>query len=86
MSDQNTEVIAAPVAKTVSMWVAIVAGLEINSWADAASFASFLAAALGALYTLLLLGEWFWKKLWRPLGIKAGWIDKKPGDTGFGTL
>lgn len=70
---QQASEIAAPVAKTVTMWVTIAAGIGVNSWAEAASFASFCAAALGALYSLLLMAEWFWKKLWRPIAVEVGW-------------
>lgn len=86
MNEQQAEHIAAPVAKTVSMWATIAAGMSIQSWADAASFATFLAAAIGALYSFLLVAEWFWKKLWRPLALHWGWIKPKHGDTGFGGL
>ena len=26
---------------------------------------------------MLLIGEWFWKKLWRPLLERRGWIKAK---------
>lgn len=70
--------IAAPVAKTVTMWATIAAGIGVNTWAEAASFASFCAAALGALYSLLLVSEWFWKKLWRPIAVEVGWVKQRP--------
>lgn len=33
-----------------------------------------IAQMAAALYTMLLMGEWFWKKLWRPLAERRGWI------------
>ena len=62
LPDQQTE-ISAPMTKAVSMWAMIAAGIGVNTWAEAASFASFCAAAMGALYSTLLVCEWIWKKL-----------------------
>lgn len=43
--------------------------MAINSipWGTVASIAA-------ALYSLLLISEWFWKKLWRPFFERRGWI------------
>ena len=65
MSEQQTSV-AAPGTKIATAWLATL----FTSWAD---FASFLAA----LYTLCLLGEWFWKKLGRPFAERRGWVKKR---------
>jgi hypothetical protein len=48
--------VAAPIAKVVSAW----ALFGITSWSDAAAAAAFL-------YTMMLIGEWCWKKFnaWR---------------------
>lgn len=50
------QTINMPALKVASVWTAV----GITSWAD---FASMLAA----FYTLLLFGEWIWKKCkrWR---------------------
>lgn len=48
------QTITAPVLKITSAWVLV----GITSWAD-------FAAALAALYTLILLAEWCWKKIKR---------------------
>lgn len=53
-------------AKIVSVWTAV----HISSWADAAS-------AVAALYTMLLIGEWTWKKILRPFAETRGWIKRK---------
>ncbi|WP_290872056.1 hypothetical protein [Aquabacterium sp.] len=56
--------IESPVLKVFSMWAAI----GITSWAE---FASFLAA----IYTMFLMGEWLWKKLFKPIAVRHGWIE-----------
>lgn len=33
-----------------------------------------IAQMAAALYTTLLMGEWFWKKLWRPFLERRGWL------------
>lgn len=53
--------IAAPGIKIVTAWGLV----GVTSWAD---FASFLAA----VYTLLLIGEWLFKKWLRPLAVRWG--------------
>ena len=55
--------IEGKLVKAGTVWAAI----GITSWAD---FASFLAA----LYSLLLLGEWMWKKLIKSFLISRGYI------------
>lgn len=58
--------ISIPVAKLISVWVAF----GITSWEKAAAAAAFF-------YSALLIGEWFWKKVWRPLLKRMGWL-KRP--------
>lgn len=62
MNDQGND-IGSPIFKVASAWVAI----GVTSWAD---FASLLAA----FYTLLLISEWFWKKILKPALIKYGYL------------
>lgn len=50
MSEEQT--VATPVLKIATAWAA--AG--VTSWAD-------FASALAAVYTLLLITEWVWKKV-----------------------
>lgn len=33
-----------------------------------------IAQIAAALYTMLLISEWFWKKLWRPFFERRGWL------------
>lgn len=53
-------------AKLGTAWAAV----GITSWADAAS-------ALAFCYTLVLLGEWLWKKAIRPFCENRGWVKRK---------
>jgi hypothetical protein len=48
----------APVTKILSAWLA---AIGIASWSD-------LAAALAALYSLLLIAEWLWSRFIKPKG------------------
>ena len=57
------QTVAAPGLKIVSAWSAV----AITSWAD-------FAAMLAALYTLLLISEWLWKKVGRPFCEARGWL------------
>lgn len=60
------QTVAAPVAKTVSAWIAV----GISSWQDVASI-------LAAFYTFLLVFEWFWSKFWRPLLERNGYLQPR---------
>lgn len=51
--EQQSEV-SWPVIKVVTAWVA---ALGIGSWQEAAAFAAFL-------YSLCLLAEWVYKRVW----------------------
>jgi hypothetical protein len=58
--------------KVGSAWALI----GITSWAEA-------AAALAAIYSLLLILEWLWKKIARPLLVHFGVVEataQKAGD------
>ncbi len=61
MNDRH-ETIAAPVAKATTAWAAV----GITSWS---TFSSFLAA----IYSLLLILEWCWKRFLRDQFVKRGW-------------
>lgn len=80
--------VSMPVAKAgVSIGTAAVAKAEdIKNAAEHAYLAadmftmswSNLAAGLAALYTLSMLLEFWWKKFWRPVFERRGWIKEKP--------
>ena len=65
----NTD-INMPVAKSLGVWALV----GISSWSEAASFVGVIAGSLAAFFSLLLITEWWWKKLWRPLFEGWGWI------------
>lgn len=65
-AQQSHDTVAAPAIKIVTAWAAV----GITSWAEAAS-------ALAALYTLLLIIEWLWKRLARPFCERRGWVKRK---------
>ena len=51
---QDNSTVGEPVLKLFSAWAVV----GITSWADAASF-------LAACYTLILIGEWVYKKFFK---------------------
>lgn len=63
---ENQDSLLVPGLKIGTAWGVV----GITSWADAASF-------LAALYTFLLVCEWLWKKLLRPLCEERGWMKRK---------
>lgn len=63
INDQHSSAIEQPFAKFISLWALI----GITSWTDFAAF-------LGAVYSALLIGEWAWKKVLRPMCITWGWV------------
>ena len=68
--------INAPAAKVISLWAVI----GITSWTEAAAFAGFI-------YSMLLIGEWVWKKIARPFAERRGWVKPKTQpDSDFGAL
>jgi hypothetical protein len=73
MFSMNNSQVENQTAKIVSAWALI----GITSWAEAASFAAFL-------YSLLLISEWCWKKVGKPLLIRWGYIAAPTKDTADG--
>lgn len=65
MISEPQQTVAAPGVKIASAWAAV----AITSWAD-------FAAMLAAFYTMLLIGEWCWKKFLRPFAEMRGWISR----------
>jgi len=62
--------VSAPVVKVASMWAAI----GITTWSEAAAFVGFL-------YSLVLLGEWCWKRFGRSMAERYGLVKpRKAGD------
>jgi len=71
---QNSEHVSVPnpVARATS--AGALAGLGfigVSSWAD-------IAAMFAAIYSFLLISEWFWRKFWRPVFERWGWVKPLP--------
>lgn len=65
MNDHISSV-SQPGAKIVSVWLAF----GITSWGEA-------AAAAATVYSLLLISEWFYKRFWRDIFVRWGWVNPK---------
>lgn len=50
-------------AKIFAVWTAY----GVSSWTEAAGLLAFILSALA-------LGEWLWKKVFRPMAVYAGWL------------
>lgn len=62
-TSQGSSEVVAPGLKIASAWAAV----GITSWAEAASFVAFV-------YTVLLLADFFWKKIGRDFCVRRGWM------------
>lgn len=74
MSNEINHQVAKAIGATASAGAG--AGAMVAEKTAEAAFAfpwAETAAALGALYSLTVLAEWWWKRLWRPLLIRKGW-------------
>lgn len=55
------------IAHVAVAWVGVIfAKLGIHTWSD-------LAAVLASIYTLLMIGDWVWRKWVRKWARKRGW-------------
>lgn len=66
MSEPVQNTVTAPAVKVITAWAAV----GITSWADVAS-------VLAALYTLILIIDWAWKKFGRPFAEDRGWVKRR---------
>lgn len=66
MNEPLSSSVSAPVSKVVSVWIAF----GVTSWSDVAAIAA-------AFYSILLIGEWFYKRFWRDLFVRWGWVKPK---------
>lgn len=67
MTGQNYTSVDYPLFKVAIAWLA---AIGISSWSD-------VAAMLAAFYSLLLIGEWFWKRTLRPCFERRGWVKRQ---------
>lgn len=70
MNNSVQSTVTAPVLKAGSAWVAV----GVTTIVDAAQL---IAAVLAALYTLMLMLEFLWKKFGRPFAESRGWVKRK---------
>lgn len=69
MSADATSRAKIDTAKATSAWL----GVGVASSTDWTQLASMLAA----LYTALLIVEWIWRRLLRPLAEDRGWVKRR---------
>lgn len=60
-----------PVIKVATAITAPVAAVGLT---EAATMAALIASSLAAIYTTVLLSEWLWKRLLKPLAVRMGWF------------
>jgi hypothetical protein len=63
MFSNNNPHIENKLEKVFSLWALI----GVTSWAEFASF-------LGAIYSMLLISEWFWKRFLKDQFLVWGWL------------
>lgn len=80
MNDQAAE-ISSPIMKVFAAWASVGAAIGIQTWAQAASFATFCASMVAAIYTMCLLLEFIWKRVLRPLCVVFGWVRQDAGNS-----
>lgn len=68
MSDQ----MKADATKAGAAWVSV-GGADVVGGTDWGQIAAMMAAG----YTMLLIIEWFWKRVCRPFAESRGWVKRK---------
>lgn len=68
--EQSTD-ISHPVVKVVAVGTAAATSFTLQ---DISYIVSIVAGLFGILYSIHLLAEWWWKKYFRALFIRRGWI------------
>lgn len=48
----------------------------MGAWAAGATWGE-IASMLAAFYTLLMITDWWWKRWWKPLFIRRGWLKNR---------
>ena len=70
-----TVTVAAQTHAPESIAQAVVQNANVSVWVTVMSIPwGTVASLFAATYTLILITEWWWKKLWRPLAESRGWI------------
>ncbi|MCD2164887.1 hypothetical protein [Comamonas koreensis] len=68
----------ADVADKIAQAATANASFETWYWVNSIPWGT-IASIVAAVYTSLLICEWFWKKLWRPAFERWGWIKPRKG-------
>lgn len=68
--------VAGTVADQVAMAAAVGGDYVLMFWVTSIPWGT-IAGISAALLNLLFISEWFWKKLWRPLFERRGWIKRR---------
>ena len=70
-----TVTVAAQTHAPESIAQAVVQNANDSVWVTVMSIPwGTVASLFAATYTLILITEWWWKKLWRPLAESRGWV------------
>ena len=70
-----TVTVAAQTSAPESIAQSLVQGANDGVWYVVMSVPwGTVASIFAASYSLILISEWWWKKLWRPLAESRGWI------------
>lgn len=67
MNSDASSSVTHPVAKVISAGAVTLFGMSVSD----------LAALAALVYSLILIGEWCWKKCGRPFCEARGWIQRK---------
>ncbi|MGE8493635.1 hypothetical protein ACQYWY_21945 [Comamonas sediminis] len=68
----------ADVADKIAQAATVNSSFETWFWVNSIPWGT-IASIVAALYTVLLICEWFWKKLWRPAFERWGWVKPRLG-------
>lgn len=61
-------------ARVVSLWGSVGMAFHSVEWSK---LASTLASTAAFVYSLILIGEWWWKRIGRPLAESRGWLVRR---------
>lgn len=57
-------------SRILSLWTTVAVAWQSTDWQKLASMAAFF-------YSLALLGEWVWKRFWRPAAERHGFVKRR---------
>lgn len=74
--DQDPTQVSHPIIKGASSLLVGFGTPIVMTLDNLTKFATFLSISLAAIYSLLLIIEWWWKHALRPFAESRGWISK----------